>query len=340
MLETTPTTPDDIRRQAIRFAREDRRTTWRLLLVTLALLSAAIAAALWLQTAALAMAAGLLVGLLQLRLFAFFHDAQHGAIFADSSMGRAIMGVVGVYLLTPHPIWRDSHNYHHRNNAKLTGSQIGSYPLVTRRTWNGLTARQRLRYRLVRHPANIVLGYFTVFIFGMALAPFLRQPRRHWLGAAALLLHFGAFAALWLWYSPVNAFFAIVFPLMVSTMVGSYLFFVQHNFPDQFLNTRDQWSYKEAALRSSSMFDMHPVMHWFTGNIGYHHVHHLNAHIPFYRLPEAMASIVALQNPGRTSWKPADMLACLRIGAWDPDIRQPLTYSALQRMERSKSAPA
>jgi omega-6 fatty acid desaturase (delta-12 desaturase) len=79
------------------------------------------------------------------------------------------------------------------------------------------------------------------------------------------------------------------------------------------------------------MFEMSAVLHWFTGNIGYHHIHHLNHRIPFYRLPEAMAAIPELQAPGRTSWKPRDVMACLQLAVWDPEQDRMLTYRELGR---------
>jgi omega-6 fatty acid desaturase (delta-12 desaturase) len=92
------------------------------------------------------------------------------------------------------------------------------------------------------------------------------------------------------------------------------------------LQPREKWTYERAALESSSFMEMGPVMNWFTGNIGYHHVHHLNPGIPFYRLPEAMAAIPALQRPGKTSLRPADIAACFKLKLWDPEAGKMVGY--------------
>jgi omega-6 fatty acid desaturase (delta-12 desaturase) len=89
---------------------------------------------------------------------------------------------------------------------------------------------------------------------------------------------------------------------------------------------REQWSYTRAALESSSYMEMGAVMNFFTGNIGYHHVHHLNPAIPFYRLPEAMAALPALQSPGRTSLRLHDVVTCLRLKLWDPSSGHMVGY--------------
>jgi len=114
-------------------------------------------------------------------------------------------------------------------------------------------------------------------------------------------------------------FFAFLLPNLISHALGAYLFYAQHNFPTAHIQAREEWTFVRAALESSSYMQLGPVMRYFTGNIGYHHVHHLNHRIPFYRLPEAMAGIPELQNPrGMTSLAPRDVLACLRLKLWDP----------------------
>jgi omega-6 fatty acid desaturase (delta-12 desaturase) len=109
---------------------------------------------------------------------------------------------------------------------------------------------------------------------------------------------------------------------MLGSAIGAYLFFAQHNFPGVRLQTGRGWSYVDSALHSSSYIVMGPLMRWFTGNIGYHHVHHHNAKIPFYRLPEAMAALEELQSPVQTTLGMGDILACLRLKLWDTETRQ------------------
>jgi omega-6 fatty acid desaturase (delta-12 desaturase) len=142
-----------------------------------------------------------------------------------------------------------------------------------------------------------------------------------------LLFHLVLITAVTLTLGFWSAVLTVILPVALATGVGSYLFYAQHNFPSMQLRGRREWEYTFAALRSSSMFDMGPVMHWLTGNIGYHHVHHLNHRIPFYRLPEAMAEMPELQDPGRTSWRPRDIWACLQGNIWDPKQGRMLTFA-------------
>src|SRR5262249_26961187 len=116
--------------------------------------------------------------------------------------------------------------------------------------------------------------------------------------------------------------FSLLLPLFLACALGAYLFYIQHNFPGVQMKPRQDWTYTFAALKSSSFMDGNPLVHWFTGNIGYHHVHHLNSNIPFYRLPEAMAAIPELRDPMRTSLAPMEIVRCFRLKLWDPERQE------------------
>jgi omega-6 fatty acid desaturase (delta-12 desaturase) len=118
-------------------------------------------------------------------------------------------------------------------------------------------------------------------------------------------------------FAPGIFLFTFIIPLAIGAALGAYLFYVQHNFPAVDLGDQSEWDYIFAAMHSSSFLDTNRLMHWFTGNIGYHHIHHLNARIPFYRLPEVMKALPELQSPGRTSLSPRQIFACCRLKLWD-----------------------
>ncbi len=183
---------------------------------------------------------------------------------------------------------------------------------------------------MVRNPLNMLLGYVTVFFIGTSILPAFREPKEHWDTGLAALIHLAVLILL-LIFAPGVALFAVVIPFTVAGALGAYLFYAQHNFPAAQLKTSEDWDYVDAALHSSSFIKMNPVMHWFTGNIGFHHVHHLNHKIPFYRLKEAMNGIEELQSPGVTSLRPWDVLRCLRLKLWDPELNRLVPLSAVKR---------
>lgn len=282
------------------------------------------------QSLLLRVPASILAGIFIVRGFILYHDVMHGAIFRGrgsiAKIGRACMRVYGVLVLTPPNTWRQTHNYHHAHTAKIVGSHVGSYPVMTVQMYRNAKPAQRFMYRLVRNPITMLLGYATIFIYGMCIHPFLRNPRKNWDSALSLVVH----AALAITLIRVLSFtdYALVslIPLTVAFALGSYLFYAQHNFPGIELQPREDWEYTRAALHSSSYLRHGAVVSWLTGNIGYHHVHHLNAAIPFYRLPTAMATIPELQHPHETSLWPRDVVACLRLALWDPNAQRMVGY--------------
>jgi omega-6 fatty acid desaturase (delta-12 desaturase) len=327
-------------RQSKPFSEEQPSTTWRLWASTCAVWASALAVALFSPWWPVQLIGSVVAGLTIVRMFIFFHDWKHGALFRDSKAGAAMMTAFGWYCLVPPPVWKETHDYHHRNNARMLGASIGSYPTVTTTMWRMMKPSQKRWYRFARNPLTILFGYITLFMGGMCTAAFVRAPKENWQGPAALLLHFALIGAVGWWLGPFAAFAGVILPSFLSCALGAYLFYAQHNFPGIELRDRRTWTYHHAALRCSSMFDMSPVMHWFTGNIGYHHVHHLNHKIPFYRLPETMAAMPELQDPHRTSWRPSDVMACLRLKVWDPASEQLIGWQELEAIQSARKAKA
>ena len=267
-------------------------------------------------------ACSVLTGLLYLRLFVIYHDQQHGAILLRSKLAECFMRVFGILILSPSSVWRSSHNHHHSHNSKLRGSHIGSFPIMTSAQFLKSSKGVRFKYLFMRHPLTILFGYVFIFLHGMCLYPCFNDPWEHADCFIAFVLHITIGAALvWLLGWPA-LFLTLIIPHFIASAIGSYLFYAQHNFPGVSFSDNAGWTYEKAALESSSFMKMGPVMRWFTANIGYHHIHHLNARIPFYRLPEATAGIPELQTPKTTSLHPAEIIRCLRLKVWDVEAQQ------------------
>ncbi len=312
------------------YTKESRLLSWWYTLSTLAVLAVLLgiaAAAPWWP---LRLAASVVAGLTVVRGFILYHDFMHGALLRGSKLAKWLFSVYGVLVLTPPKVWKQTHNYHHTNNAKIVGSHVGSYPMMTVDMWRKAKPAERRMYRIARHPLTVMFGYAGIFIYGMCISGFLRRPRKNWDSAIALVVHFSLLIGLWVAFGFLTTFFVFLLPLMVACGTGAYLFYAQHNFEGMHLQPRENWSYTRAAIESSSYMKLGPVMNWFTGNIGYHHVHHLNPAIPFYRLPEAMRGIPELSAAKVTSLHPRDIAACFRLKLWDPERQQMVPYPAEQ----------
>ncbi len=190
---------------------------------------------------------------------------------------------------------------------------------MTKNRYLRASKKERAQYLAMRHPLTIAFGYFTIFLVGMCIVPAFTEIKKHKDSAIALILHVVLYALVISLFGVSTAFFALFIPYFVACAMGSYLFYAQHNFPTVVFKENDGWTYEGAALESSSYCKMSPIMHYFTGNIGYHHIHHLNAKIPFYRLPEVYKKMPELQNAKTTTLNPIEVLRCLHLKIWDSD---------------------
>jgi acyl-lipid omega-6 desaturase (Delta-12 desaturase) len=279
-----------------------------------------------LLTLALALPAG---GFL-VRTFTVFHDCTHGSLLPSRRANGYVGAVLGLFVLAPFRRWRHDHAVHHASSGDLDRRGVGDLPTLTVREYNARSRRGRLAYRLFRNPL-VMFGFGPVFamMIGPRIATRAQRPRmRHSvlltdlalfvvIGAAVALMGWGAFLIVW---APAALF---------AGSVGIWLFYVQHQFEDAYWESTSNWTYGDAALRGSSYLRLPKVLQFFTGNIGLHHVHHLNAKIPNYNLQRAhdeneiFASVPTLSL--------ADGLRSVRLKLWDESSQRLVGFAAAER---------
>src|SRR3984885_13409009 len=290
------------------FAVDSTVKSWWCILSTSFLLVLCMAGTIWNFALPWKIVCSILSGLLILRMFVIYHDQQHKAILPKSRLADGVMRLYGLFTLSPVSIWTSSHNHHHNHNSKLRGSHIGSFPIMTRANYVKSSRMKRFNYLLMRHPLTILFGYFLVFLHGMCIYPFFNKPREHYDCLVAIVLHLAIAVTIFYFFGWLALLLTLAIPCFVADAIGAYLFYAQHNFPGVSFNDNAGWTYDKAALESSSYMRTGPLMGWFTANIGYHHVHHLNARIPFYRLPEVLRALPELRCPKTTSLHPMDII--------------------------------
>ena len=325
----------DLFKATIPFAVESTKKSWWLVASTFLMLIASLVGAAAAPAWPVRLLFSVVSALLMVRAFITYHDYMHKAILSRSRIAWVLFRVYAALSLTPPRSWKQSHNYHHGHVGKIAAASVGAFPLMTTDMWRDASLAARIGYRVERHPLTVLTGYLTIFLFSVTLLPFLRNPARHWDSLFVLLGHASLVTALWVFGGFDVAFFVVLLPMTIASMIGSYLFFAQHSFEDMHVLSEDKWTYQRAAMESSSYMKLNRLMAWFTGNIGYHHIHHLNVRIPFYRLPEAMAGIPELQSPVTTTLSPHDILACFRCCLWDERLERMVSYR-----EFSRAAPA
>lgn len=318
------------------FATENRGRSWWEVASTLIPMAAFLAGAAVLAWWPLRLLCSIAGGLVMVRGFILFHDFMHGAILRDSRLARVLMYGLGALLLTPPRSWRESHNYHHAHvgrigavgddTAPVVTTDIGAFPIMNLEMWRRATATERFRYRLSRHPVTIFCAYLSVFMVSICLGSFFRNVRKHWPSGLVFLAHGGLLAGLWLLGGWQMMFFACLLPIWIAAAAGALLFYAQHSFPGVRVFAPDEWSFFRASMETASYLKTGRVLEWITGCIGYHHIHHLNSGIPFYRLREAMEAIPELQHPTTIRLRSSDLIGCFQANLWDPTRYRMVSY--------------
>ena len=304
------------------FAKEDRSKSWFYTITTLVLLIIFLLGTVFNFYWFLKLMCSIISGFLIVRMFVIYHDHQHKAILDKSPLANLIFTIFGFYVLAPTGIWSRSHDYHHKNNSKLFSASIGSYPIYTKQKFEKLTKSEQRHYLFIRHPLTILFGYIFAFMYGMCVKSIINRFSKHIDSLAALVFHFSFQVLIFHYFGWQSWILMCLIPHFISGAMGAYLFYAQHNFPGSTCVGNEDWTYEGAALDSSSYMKLSVPLQWATANIGFHHIHHLNARIPFYRLPEVMNSLPELQSAKTTTLKPKDIMACFKLKVYDFETQQ------------------
>lgn len=285
----------------------------------------------WLSLALTVPAAAFLV-----RLFLIQHDCGHGSFFRGKAANDWVGRVLGVFTMTPYDVWRRSHAIHHATTGNLDERGIGDITTLTVKEYNQRSWFGRLRYKLYRHPLVMFgIGPAYVFLIQQRLPlGLMKSGSIYWISAMATNAAIAVVAGVMIYLIGIGPFLLVHLPTVaIAATMGVWLFYVQHQFEDTFWDEKDQWKLHDAALYGSSYYDLPPVLRWLTANIGMHHVHHLYARIPYYRLPAVLKDYPELSNVRRLTI--ADSLACVRLRLWDEDQRRLVSFAEARRLTAS-----
>ena len=275
-----------------------------------------------------------------IRVFIIFHDTGHGSFFRHSRWNCVIGYLAGFLTFTPFHYWTHEHACHHATAGDLDRRNLGDVWTMTVKEFIAAPRPLRLAYRMFRNPFVL---FFLVAPLGFLLNH--RFPRERvsarslraiiWtnIGAAlfvtAMSLPFG-FVNFLLVFTPV---------FVVASAVGTWLFYVQHQFEGVYWRRRDSWDFARAALQGSSYLALPRVLQWFTGNIGFHHIHHLDPGIPNYHLERVHREHSLLHQVPVLRIR--DSLRCMSVRLYDEATRQMVGFGeGLRRARAAGSAPA
>ena len=257
------------------------------------------------------------------RLFIVQHDCGHGSFFRSPRVADIVGSALGVLTLTPYHYWKKAHAVHHATSGNLVHRGFGDIDTLTVDEYLALSPWGRSKYRLSRHPVMLFgVGVVLHFFVRHRLPTIVPRTwtRARWsifwtdVGLAGFIVGMGLLVGF-------RQFLLVHVPLMtLSCSMGVWLFYVQHQFEPTYWEHDEQWAYNDAALVGSSYYRLPRLLQWATGNIGLHHVHHLSARIPNYRLQEALESIPELRKV--TTLTLRESLRCVRLALWDERERK------------------
>ena len=266
-------------------------------------------------------AAGFLV-----RIFIFFHDCGHNSFLPSKTWNKRLGFWLGVLAFTPSEHWWHSHAIHHATSGNLDKRGHGDVATLTQEEYLAARWEKRLGYRFFRHPL-VMFGLGPVFIFLlMQRLPLPNYGRKQNLSVLytdlAILAVASAISALIGW----QAYLLIQIPVMwMAGAFGIWLFYVQHQFEETYWERDEEWNYVASALLGASFYRLPKVLQWFSGNIGYHHIHHLSPRIPNYQLDKAHDSSPLIQKWARK----IDLLEGLRtarLKLWNEPIHRMIGF--------------
>ena len=268
-----------------------------------------------------------------IRTFIIMHDCGHGSFLPSRTWNDIVGWVTGILTATPYSHWRREHAIHHATSGHLEQRGTGDITTLTVREYLSLKWARRAKYRIYRNPL-ILLGFGPTILLlkhrwptrGMAGKREIINVHGTNLALAAmittlsLLIGFREFMLIWL---PI---------VLLSGTIGVWLFYVQHQFEDAYWRDGEEWDYATAAVAGSSYFRLPKVLQWFTGNIGFHHVHHLSPKIPNYRLERCHRENPTFQKVTTlTLWQ---SIRTLGLKLWDEESHRMVGFGHLRRLRR------
>ncbi|WP_414045161.1 fatty acid desaturase [Macrococcus equi] len=259
------------------------------------------------------------------RSFIIFHDCCHGSFFKNKKWNDRLGNFTGFLTLFPYEQWRREHNIHHATSGNLDKKGVGDIWMMTIEEYEAADKKTRLAYRAYRHP-------FVMFILGpiyllLIANRFNRKDARQkervntWLHNIAIIVIYGAI----IYWFGFGLFAAVFIPVMfIGGMLGIWMFYIQHTFEESYFEENSEWDYVKAAVEGSSYYKLPKLLQWLTGNIGFHHVHHLSPRIPNYYLEKAHEETPPLQHATTITLKTS--LASIRYKLYDEKRKVFITF--------------
>lgn len=276
-------------------------------------------------------AAGLVV-----RTFIIFHDCTHGSFFKNKHANNVIGNIAGVLTSFPYEKWKREHLIHHASSSNLDKRGIGDIDMLTIDEYLEKSPFKRLLYRLYRNPVVMFgLGpiYMVLVLNRVNRKDAKKKERQNTYLNNILLVSICTTLILVFGWSSFLLVHGVT--LFIAGSLGIWLFYIQHTYEDSYFEHEEEWDYVKAAVEGSSFYKLPKLLQWVTGNIGYHHVHHLSPRVPNYNLEAAHESIPPLQKATTITLKTS--VESIRYKLYDPEAKKFVTFQDIKELVRLRN---
>ncbi|MCZ8516265.1 fatty acid desaturase [Paenibacillus filicis] len=277
----------------------------------------------------------MLAGGFLVRIFIIFHDCCHKSFFKNRTANEIVGTFTGILTCCPYEQWRHTHSVHHATSGNLDKRGTGDIWTLTVDEYFSSPLLRRIVYRLYRNPLFMfTIGPVYIFLLDYRFNR-KRAGRKERINTYITNLGIAAGAGLLCWLIGWESFLLVQAPIfLTSGLAGIWLFYVQHQFEESYYEEEKAWDYVEAALRGSSFYKLPRVLHWITGNIGFHHIHHLSPRVPNYYLESVHNSNPQLRNVQTITLRSS--LESLKFHVWNEESKRFVGFRDLKRIRQER----
>jgi omega-6 fatty acid desaturase (delta-12 desaturase) len=268
------------------------------------------------------------------RIFIIQHDCGHGSFFKSQKANDLIGMFCSLLTLTPYHYWRTTHSIHHAGVGKLEARGIGDVHTKTVAEYLALSRWGRFKYRFYRNPLILFVIVPTVLFLILYRFPNYKHKKlvKFQKSIYTTSLIIASLMGALIWLIGIKDFLLIQLPItIITSSTGAWLFFVQHQFEDTYWENKEDWDFATAALEGSSYYKLPKVLQWFTGNIGFHHIHHLSPKIPNYLLEKCQKENPMFQKARTLTLRSS--LHSIFLTLWDEKQKKLISFRRLKHLQ-------
>ncbi len=271
-----------------------------------------------------------------IRIFIFFHDCGHGSFFRNRKANTVLAYICGILTFTPFEQWRFDHAAHHATIGNLDRRGAGAITIMTVDEYLAAPLPARIAYRLYQNPLIMFgLGFFYKFLIEYRFPHFTDNFKRQMSVYFTDIAIAGIVLTAWFTIGIKNYLIIQMPTAFMAGTFGIWIFYIQHNFQGTYFARQGEWDHLTASLRGASFYKLHPFLQWATGNIGFHHIHHVRPRIPNYKLPRCYDETKELHIKELTLRK---SLGALKLSLWDEERNKLVSFKDIKKLKRKRKS--